>query len=404
MFIALKGDNFNGNDFAAQALERGCQYAIVDEESAMTGHPRIIRVDDCLKTLQALAQYHRRKLGTRVIAITGTNGKTTTKELVAAVLSKRYDVLYTQGNLNNHIGVPLTLLRLTPEHEVAVIEMGANHPGEIHQLVTIAEPDYGLITNVGLAHLEGFGSLDGVIRTKGELYDYLRYGGKHIVFIDRDNSHLTGISKNLTRIAYSDQLTEGLYVSGHLTSCAPYLAFEWEHEGRKFEVETQLIGSYNLKNALAAITVGCYFSVPSRQICEALAEYKPQNNRSQLTETATNHLVVDAYNANPTSMQAALDNFRLMDVPHKVAILGDMKELGRKSLAEHRKVIEQIKACGFEQVYLVGPEFGRTTKEFVHYRDVEALKKAWATQKPEGCYILIKGSNSMRLSGLKDFL
>jgi UDP-N-acetylmuramoyl-tripeptide--D-alanyl-D-alanine ligase len=404
MFIALKGETFNGNNFAEQALERGCQYAIVDEETAVNGNPRIILVDDCLKTLQALAQCHRRKLGIRVIAITGTNGKTTTKELVAAVLGKRYEVLYTEGNLNNHIGVPLTLLRLTEEHEVAVIEMGANHPGEIHQLVTIAEPDYGLITNVGLAHLEGFGSLDGVVRTKGELYDYLRYAGKHIVFIDKDNEHLTAISQNLTRIGYSDQQTEGIYVSGRLKACAPYLTFEWEHDGRHFDVDTQLIGSYNLKNALAAITVGCFFSVPARSICEALAEYTPKNNRSQLTETATNHLVVDAYNANPTSMQAALENFRLMEVPHKVVILGDMKELGRKSLAEHRKVVEQVKACNFEQVYLVGTEFGRTTKEFVHFKDVEALKKAWADQKPEGCYILIKGSNSMRLSGLKDFL
>jgi UDP-N-acetylmuramoyl-tripeptide--D-alanyl-D-alanine ligase len=404
MFIALKGENFNGNKFAQQALERGCQFAIVDEADAVNGNPRILLVDDCLKTLQALAQYHRRKLGTRVIAITGTNGKTTTKELVATVLSKRYEVLYTEGNLNNHIGVPLTLLRLTSEHEVAVIEMGANHPGEIHQLVNIAEPDYGLITNVGMAHLEGFGSLEGVIRTKGELYDYLRYAGKHIVFIDKDNEHLKAISQNLTRIGYSEQQTDGIYVSGKLTSCSPYLAFEWEHDGRHYDVETHLIGSYNLKNALAAITVGCFFSVPARSISEALAEYIPQNNRSQLTETATNHLVVDAYNANPTSMQAALDNFRLMDVPHKVVILGDMKELGRKSLSEHRKVVEQIKACDFEQVYLVGPEFNRTTKDYIHFKDVEVLKKALATEKPEGCYILIKGSNSMRLSGLKDFL
>jgi UDP-N-acetylmuramoyl-tripeptide--D-alanyl-D-alanine ligase len=232
----------------------------------------------------------------------------------------------------------------------------------------------------------------------------LRYAGKHVVFIDKDNEYLKGISQNLTRIGYSDHQTEGLYVSGHLTGCSPYLAFEWEHDGRHFEVETHLIGAYNLKNALAAITVGCFFSVPARSISEAIAEYIPTNNRSQLTETPTNHLVVDAYNANPTSMQAALENFRLMEVPHKVAILGDMKELGRKSLAEHRKVIDQIKACDFEQVYLVGPEFGRVTKDYVHFKDVESLKKAWTDEKPEGCYILIKGSNSMHLSTLKDFL
>ena len=301
MFIALKGETFNGNAYALQALEKGCQYAVVDEkEYAADGHPRILLVDDCLKALQELANYHRHKMGTRIIGITGTNGKTTTKELIASVLQKRYEVLYTQGNLNNHIGVPLTLLRLTPEHELAVIEMGANHPGEIKALTRIVEPDYGMITNVGKAHLEGFGSFEGVIKTKGELYEHLRYNGKHIIFIDKDNEYLTAISQGLTRICYGMEGGEGLYISGKLGACAPFLSFEWEHEGQKFEVNTHLIGSYNMKNALAAITVGRFFSVPSRQICEALEAYVPHNNRSQLTETTDNKLIVDAYNANHT--------------------------------------------------------------------------------------------------------
>lgn len=405
MFIALKGETFNGNAFAHQALEKGCRYAVVDEkEYAADGNPRILLVDDCLKALQELANYHRRRLGTPIIGITGTNGKTTTKELIAAVLQKRYEVLYTQGNLNNHIGVPLTLLRLTPHHELAVIEMGANHPGEIKTLTRMVEPDYGIITNVGKAHLEGFGSLEGVIRTKGELYDYLRNGGKHTIFIDKDNEHLTPISEGLTRICYSAQGGEGLYVTGKLRSCAPFLSFEWEQEGERFEVDTHLIGAYNMKNALAAITVGRFFSVPSSQICEALAAYVPHNNRSQLTETEDNKLIVDAYNANPTSMMAALENFRVMKVSNKMAILGDMKELGETSGEEHQKIADYLDECKFDRVILVGEEFGKVIPPFDHYPDVEALKEALQRYKPRGYYILIKGSNSMRLGRLAEWL
>ncbi|WP_455673810.1 UDP-N-acetylmuramoyl-tripeptide--D-alanyl-D-alanine ligase [Phocaeicola sp.] len=405
MFIALKGETFNGNSFAAQALEKGCQYAVTDEaEYADGSNPRILLVDDCLKALQDLANYHRRKLGTRIIGITGTNGKTTTKELIAAVLQKRYDVLYTLGNLNNHIGVPLTLLRLTPEHELAVIEMGANHPGEIKALAAIVEPDYGIITNVGKAHLEGFGSFEGVIKTKGELYEHLRYGGKHIIFIDKDNEHLDKISQGLTRICYGMEGGEGLYIGGKLGVCAPFLSFEWEHEGRKHEVNTRLIGSYNLKNALAAITIGRFFSVPEGQIGEALEAYTPHNNRSQLTETQSNKLIVDAYNANPTSMMAALDNFRCMDVPHKVAVLGDMRELGATSHEEHQKIAAYLEECGFERVILVGEEFGKTGVAFEHYADVAGVMEMLKKEKPVGKYILIKGSNGMKLSQLQDIL
>ncbi|MBR5542196.1 MAG: UDP-N-acetylmuramoyl-tripeptide--D-alanyl-D-alanine ligase [Bacteroides sp.] len=405
MFIALKGETFNGNAFAKQALEKGCRFAIVDEmEFAEEGNPNILLVDDCLKTLQGLAREHRRQMGTPVIGITGTNGKTTTKELIATVLQQKYNVLYTQGNLNNHIGVPLTLLGLKPEHELAVIEMGANHPGEIDTLVHIAEPNYGLITNVGKAHLEGFGSFEGVVKTKGELYDFLRSKENSFLFLDKDNEHLCGIATGLTIIGYGMEGGEDLSVSGKLHACAPFLAFEWKYQGESHDVQTHLIGAYNIKNALAAITIGCHFDVPAEAICEALNNYIPSNNRSQLTETADNHLVVDAYNANPTSMMAALENFRLMEVLHKVAVLGDMKELGEGSVEEHRKIVDFLQTCGFERTILVGEEFGKVNAVFEHYHDVEALKGKFMQDKPVGKFVLIKGSNSMKLAQLKDIL
>ena len=402
MFFALKGETFNGNAFAKQALEKGCRYAVVDEAEYADGE-NIFLVDDCLKCLQDLAREHRRALGTPIVGITGTNGKTTTKELIATVLQKRYKVLYTQGNLNNHIGVPLTLLNLTEEHEMAVVEMGANHPGEIRTLVHIAEPDCGLITNVGKAHLEGFGSFEGVVKTKSELYDYLRNKKNAFIFLDKDNEVLCKASAGLENIGYGME-NDGLYVSGKLHACAPFLAFEWKHEGVSHDVNTRLIGAYNIKNALAAIAVGCRFEVPAEAICEALNAYIPSNNRSQLTETESNHLIVDAYNANPTSMMAALENFRLMEVEHKVAVLGDMKELGEGSVEEHRKIVDFLGECGFEKVMLVGAEFGKVNTNFEHYPDVEAVKALFAENKPKDKFMLIKGSNSMKLAPLKDIL
>ena len=400
MFIALKGETFNGNAFAAQALAQGCRYAVVDEaEYAGEG---CILVDDCLKTLQQLANYHRRRLKTPVIGITGTNGKTTTKELVSSVLGQKYKVLFTQGNLNNHIGVPLTLLRLTKEHEMAVVEMGANHPGEIKALVHIAEPDYGLITNVGKAHLLGFGSFEGVIKTKGELYDYLRGKGNATIFIQNENPYLNGMASGLDCVRYGQ--ASGLFVSGKLLSCSPFLAFEWVSEGNTYSVQTHLIGSYNLDNALAAIAVGRYFGVEAEDICRALSGYCPQNNRSQLMETEHNRLIVDAYNANPTSMMAALDNFRRIEAPHKMAILGAMKELGDASREEHQKVVDYLSRCHFERVCLVGEEFAALTHPFEQYKDVKEVEAMLSETKPEHCLILIKGSNSMKLSQLQDYL
>lgn len=399
MFLALKGETFNGNAFAAQSLAQGCRYAVVDEpQYASPENPRIILVDNCLETLQKLANYHRRRLGTRMIGVTGTNGKTTTKELIATVLSEKFKVLYTQGNFNNHIGVPLTLLRLKPEHEMAVIEMGANHPGEIKTLVHIAEPDYGIITNVGKAHLQGFGSFEGVIRTKGELYDFLREKGNSTIFIQNENPYLNKIATGLTCVRYGQ--IPGLDVTGKVVSCSPFLCFSWTAEGTSHEVQTHLIGSYNLDNALAAVTIGRYFGVEDAKICHALSSYVPQNNRSQLVHTASNTLIVDAYNANPTSMMAALENFRQMEAAHKVAILGDMKELGEGSHEEHQKVVDFLKECGFERVMLVGPEFGGTVSSFEHYKDVKEVEALLAAHPLRGCCVLVKGSNSMKLSEL----
>ena len=400
MFIALKGETFNGNAFAAQALEKGCRYAVVDEEQYAGENPHILLVDNCLRTLQELANFHRRTLDTRIIGITGTNGKTTTKELIAAVLQKKYRILYTLGNLNNHIGVPLTLLRLTPDDELAVIEMGANHPGEIKTLSAIVEPDYGIITNVGKAHLEGFGSFEGVIKTKGELYEHLRYGGEHTIFIDRDNEHLNKISKGLTCITYGTEDEAELYVSGKAGICAPFLTFEWRHEDRRHKVSTHLIGSYNLKNALAAIAIGRFFNVSEEDISKALEEYIPHNNRSQLTPTADNNLIVDAYNANPTSMKAAIENLSNIDADKKVLLLGAMKELGENSVKEHQDLVELIKQYNWLNVVLVGGDFEKTTHPFYYFSNTGEARKWLEQQHFEDTYFLLKGSRGIAMENV----
>ena len=395
MFFALKGETFNGNAYAKAALDQGAAYAVVDEkEYADESNGQLILVEDVLTTLQQLAKYHRIHLGTPIIGITGTNGKTTTKELIATVLKKKYNVLYTQGNFNNHIGVPKTLLQLKKEHDIAVIEMGANHPGEIKTLVNIVLPDFGIITNVGKGHLLGFGSFEGVIRTKGELYDFIREI-QGTVFINNDNPYLQGISQGLKLVKYGQKEAKGLLVRGQFMECNPFLKFEWKGG----LVQTRLIGSYNLDNALAAACIGTFFEVPATDICAALEEYTPSNNRSQLTVTKDNRLVVDAYNANPTSMKAALDNFRLIKAEHKMCILGQMGELGDVSNEEHQKVVNLVGECGFEQVWLVGENFAQTDHP-VSYRlfaNVEDVKTALAEKKPQGFLILIKGSNSNKL-------
>ena len=419
LFFALKGASFNGNKFAAVALEKGCAYAVVDESEYATD-PRCLLVDDCLHTLQQLALMHRRTLGTRIIGITGTNGKTTTKELTAAVLQEKYNVLYTAGNFNNDIGVPKTLLRLKPEHEVAVVEMGASHPGDIKTLVDIVEPDYAIITNVGRAHLQGFGSFEGVVRTKGELYDFMRQNRfadnasntplkpERTVFIDNDNPHLNGISNGLSLVRYGCADADNLYVQGRVTGCEPTLNFEWHSaaDATWHAVSTHLIGTYNIANMLAAATIGLYFGVSAQQIDHALSGYVPSNNRSQFEQTKDNRLIVDAYNANPTSMAAALDNFAQINANHKMVIIGDMKELGEVSHDEHQKIVDMLKASDIETVWLVGAEFEHcdTPHGFRLFDNVEQVKDAIAADKPQGRYILVKGSNSTKLFELPSLL
>jgi len=418
IFLALKGESFDGNKFALQAIEKGCAYAIVDDPKLLTGDKRLILVDDCLQTFKDLAREHRRQFDIPVIGITGTNGKTTTKELVAAVLSQKYNVLYTQGNFNNDVGVPKTLFRLTKDHEIAVIEMGASHPGDIKTLAETAEPTCGLITNVGKAHLQGFGSFEGVIKTKCELYDFLRTQKDGLIFINADNEYLTdqiGEEEEIWLSPYStDPEKQYSCISGEIIECNPFLKFRWreplmvlEEEGRStkwHKVQTKLVGSYNIDNLLAAIAVGINFGVDRKKICAALEEYTPSNNRSQMTVTEKNHLVVDAYNANPSSMMAALENFQLMQADHKMAILGAMRELGDVSEEEHQRIVDYLAATDIEEVWLVGEEFQNIRCDYRKFHDVEQVKAAIAAEQPEGRYILIKGSNSTKLYQLPELL
>lgn len=406
IFFALKGASFNGNKFAAAALQQGCAFAVVDEpEYCVQGDERYILVDDVLRAFQLLARHHRRTLGTRIVGITGTNGKTTTKELMAAVLGEKYNVLYTLGNFNNDIGVPKTLLRLKPEHQVAVVEMGASHPGDIKALVELVEPDLALITNVGMAHLQGFGSFEGVVKTKGELYDFMRQSKRGKVFVDANNPHLMGIVQGLDLVKYGTPASDGLFVGGKVVSAAPFLRFAWQREGGEWnEVQTHLVGAYNVLNMLAAISVGLYLGVSADEANRALANYVPSNNRSQLEETAHNKLIMDAYNANPTSMSVALNNLNDMEVPHKMAILGDMLELGAASAEAHQAIVDQLSRLSLDEVWLVGPEFARTRCAFRKFNDVDEVMAQLQNQCPEGRYILVKGSHGIRLDKLSQCL
>lgn len=419
IFFALKGSSFNGNEFAGKALEKGCSYAVVDEEKwTVASDQRYILVKDCLQTLKQLANYHRKTLQTPIIGITGTNGKTTTKELVSTILSERFNVLYTLGNYNNEIGVPKTLLRLKHEHQIAVIEMGASHPGDIKSLVDVVEPDFALITNVGRAHLEGFGSFEGVMKTKAELFDYMQSNKPHgIVFINEDNEFLKKMRlehcPDAVCIGYGQSDQESIAFQGKVTANAPYLEFEWrknfssepsQESADWNQVKTHLIGAYNLDNMLAAISIGTHFGINAKQIEHALSNYIPSNNRSQLEVTKDNKLIVDAYNANPTSMKAAIDNFEMMEVDKKMVILGDMRELGAVSAIEHQAVIDLLIKENFDLVWLVGEEFAKTRSAFRKFNTVEDVKLAIAADHPMGYYILIKGSNGIHLSELPPLL
>ncbi|GAB6009814.1 UDP-N-acetylmuramoyl-tripeptide--D-alanyl-D-alanine ligase [Dysgonomonas reticulitermitis] len=401
IFFALRGANFNGNEYAEKAIDSGCSYAVVDEAKYAT-RPNIIVVENSLETLQRLANYHRKQIKTPIIAITGTNGKTTTKELITSVLAQEYNVVSTQGNLNNHIGVPLTLLRIKKEHEIAVVEMGASHVGEIKFLSEIAEPNYGIITNLGHAHIEGFGSFENVVKAKGELYEYIRSTTDGKIFIDHTNTLLREMSEGITSVYYG--LEDDLFVSGKVVSISPYLEFEWKFLNTRKKVKTKLIGEYNLSNLLAAITAGKYMGVNSDRICKAIASYEPTNNRSQLKETDKNKLIIDAYNANPTSMHAALENFDHMNVRHKVLILGDMKELGADSDIEHQKIADYIAQHNFDNVLFVGENFSKVKTDCLCFENLDGLRDYLQKHPIDNSYILLKGSRGVQLERCIDLL
>ena len=403
IFFALKGENFNANEFALGALQKGCALAVVDE-AEFAFDDRFILVDNVLETLQQLANYHRRQLGTPVIGITGTNGKTTTKELIASVLCEKFNILFTQGNLNNHIGVPLTLLQLKHEHEIAVVEMGANHPGEIELLSNICRPDYGIITNVGKAHLEGFGSFEGVMKTKAELYDYISNHGK-LAFINADNEFLLEMAENsgvlksgkYKKYTQSNSATD-IKIKGSISNCSPFLEMICSTGNEeKFEINTKLIGSYNAENVLGAVAIGNYFGLTNLEIKAGLEKYIPKNNRSQLTVTDKNKLVVDAYNANPTSMKAAILNFAQMNVENKTLILGDMLELGEYSDLEHQNIVDLLNQNHLVNVLLVGNDFMKTQHSFKCFENVEDLIGFIENEPIIDHYVLIKGSRGIKL-------
>jgi len=403
LFFALKGQNFDGNKFARESLGKGAAYAVTDQPDLATDK-RLIRVDDVLKSLQDLARFHRRQLKTPLIAITGTNGKTTTKELTAAVLRQKYVVTFTQGNLNNHIGVPLTLLNMTKKTELAVIEMGANHPGEIATLCTIAEPDYGLITNIGQAHLEGFGSFEGVIKTKSELYDFLRQNQGRC-FINSDNELLLKQAVGLGKLTYGSH--QEAQLRGFAEEGGYYLTIRALFPKGWLYLKSKLIGSYNTENVLAAARIGLHFDVDPLDIQKAVESYQPGNNRSQLMQVRNNQIIMDAYNANPTSMQAALKNFSKIKHPHKTLILGDMLELGAHSEKEHQRMADFIKNETFNLVCLVGPCFSGTDAgpKAKKFESTELLADYLEQHSPlENQFILIKGSRGMQLEKILEKL
>ena len=391
VFFALKGENFDANDFALQVAEDGKASLVVADRKGLK-HERILIVEDTLKTLQDLAAYHRQQSKATVLSITGTNGKTTTKELVSAVLAKKYDIIHTMGNLNNHIGVPLTLLSIKPETEIAVVELGANHPGEIDFLCKIADPDYGLITNIGKAHLEGFGSFEGVIKTKTELYRHIKANGK-AVFVNQGNPLLWEHSEGQERISYGKHCDAFCPVAPG--ACNPYLSVVW----RKRLIQTHLVGSYNFENVAAAIGVGQYFGVEDDKIVEALEAYTPTNSRSQVIETARNRVIMDAYNANPTSMRAALINFASICGEHHLLILGDMRELGTASEEEHRNILGLMKELKFKEAMLVGQNFCAYNEnaDWKTFENVQSLCQYLESSPVSGKTILVKGSNSIQL-------
>ncbi|MEX1189497.1 MAG: UDP-N-acetylmuramoyl-tripeptide--D-alanyl-D-alanine ligase [Bacteroidia bacterium] len=404
IFFSLSGPSFNGNKFASQAIEGGCAYAVVDQKEYVTSDKYIL-VEDSLKALQELSSIHRKNLSCKVIAITGSNGKTTSKELLRKVLQKKYITYATRGNLNNHIGVPLTLLELGSDVEFAIIEMGASKQGDIKELVDIAQPDFGLITNIGMAHLEGMGGIEGVIKTKTELYDFIKDKGFKL-FVNTIHPIFVEKSSGIDSITYGESTNDDY--RGYFISSDPFVKFKWGtknlSENQCPLVSTNLIGKYNFENLLAAACVGSYFGVSDILINEALAEYVPDNNRSQIIKTANNELILDAYNANPTSMKAALHNFSKMKNENKVVILGQMNELGDVSNIEHKLVSELAQSLNFQSIILIGEPYSPySAGKNIHYfptTDLAIMFLQGESMKDQ--LILIKGSRSNKLERLKE--
>ncbi len=400
LFVALKGENFDANTFAEEALAKGARFVIIDNPAYKTSDNMLV-VNNSLEALQQLARHHRRTLGLPVIALTGSNGKTTTKELINVVLSKKYNTVATIGNLNNHIGVPLTLLSFTKDTEIGIVEMGANHQKEIELLCSIAEPNFGYITNFGKAHLEGFGGVEGVIKGKSELYDYLKANVK-TAFVNIDDNIQNEKTENLSRYTFSaknyncDVLIEKIEAEPMVTIT---------YHGVK--IQSNLIGIYNAANISAAIAIGYYFKISDTKIKEAIEGYTPTNNRSQLMEKNGNRIILDAYNANPSSMAAAIENFRQLTGENKIAILGDMFELGSESRKEHEKLVETIAQYNFIETYFIGKDFFAATKNKSHlhfYESFDKFKNAFSGKNISGSTILIKGSRGMALEKVLELL
>ncbi len=391
IFFAIKGANFDGNSFAEEALQKGCSFAVIDNFEQKKDD-RYIVVKNVLDTLQELARYHREKLNCPVIGITGTNGKTTTKELILAVLSSQFKTIATKGNLNNHIGVPLTLLSTPLDTELLIVEMGANHQGEISQLCKIASPDYGIITNIGKAHLEGFGGYDGVIKAKSELYQYIEKK-EGWVFVNEKDELLLSLSKNLNRIAYGENCA--------MSSCNPFVTLEY----KQHIISSKMVGKYNYDNIVAACCIGEYFGVTSKNYKKSIESYQPTNNRSQVEKTQRgNTLILDAYNANPSSMLASINAFKELEGTKKTVILGDMLELGDDSIKEHQEIIDHLKQSDIFTIYLVGSEFQKTKHNYLCFNSVKELGHYLEKNALSENSILLKGSRKLQLEKLKAIL
>ncbi|NLV18662.1 MAG: UDP-N-acetylmuramoyl-tripeptide--D-alanyl-D-alanine ligase [Bacteroidetes bacterium] len=403
IFFALWGDNYNGNEFAANALKQGASWAVIDDPAYETSNT--ILVDDCLTVLQKLALFHRREINTTVLAITGTNGKTTSKDLASIVLGKKYKIHATKGNLNNQIGVPLTLLSAEPDTEIILVEMGASHQGEIRTLCHIAEPDYGIITNTGCAHIEGFGSTENIVKTKTELYEYLKRNNGIALYNDHDPVLKEKIYKMVNK-AVPLSFPAGLPLTVTPETTDLYLRVNVVYRNTSHILATNIFGNHNIENVKIAVATGLFFEVGIRDIADAIINYKPENNRSQVRISSRNTVICDSYNANPTSMRLVLRSFAALSVPRKICILGDMHELGEKSEEEHQRVIELLREISPEKVFLVGPQFGKAgvNTGFTVFADSKALKE-YITKFPlKGYHILVKGSRAMALEAIYDLL